>query len=83
MKTCTGCHIEKPENDFRYVPSKRRREARCKVCRKAVMRAWRLAHPERMKAIRKRSQAKLAEQAEAGMTCGECERPIWARGAWS
>lgn len=49
MTKCNKCEIEKPETDY-YSNNPRR----CKVCVRAISKAWKAANPERNKATNKK-----------------------------
>jgi hypothetical protein len=63
IKTCHSCFADLPETEF-YLKGKdtKRRDTRCRVCRTAEVRNYRLKNPEIVKAIQKRTCAKHAEK---------------------
>lgn len=66
IKTCRSCLVDLPETDF-YLKGKetQRRDTRCRVCRAAEVRNYRLKNPEIVKAIQKKTCAKHAEKHKA------------------
>ena len=52
MKTCTKCNIKKEETEFYH------KKSRCKQCLNKLKKIWKKNNPEKLKAQRKRYEAK-------------------------
>lgn len=59
VKVCSVCGETKPLDDF-Y-----RHSARCKPCTLAAGQAWRMAHPERVKAISRAERERMSPEQKA------------------
>jgi hypothetical protein len=86
MKTCSVCHSEKLESEFRKRSrSKDGLEYRCKACVAIADAAYRKAHPDKIKARRKAYYAKHSEQICAQSKAwhqANTERSVAARKVW-